>query len=35
MVADREFVGIILYAGEFSVSFGEDLWAVPISSLWC
>ena len=31
---DRNFVGIILYTGEFSVPFGEDLWAVPISALW-
>lgn len=34
VACDRNFVGIILYTGEFSVPFGEDLWAVPISALW-
>lgn len=30
----REFVGIILYSGEFAGSFGGGLWAVPFSVLW-
>lgn len=34
MAADKNFKGIVLYTGENIVSFGENLWAVPISSLW-
>jgi len=30
----QPFIGIILYSGEFSVSFGNNLWAVPFGSLW-
>lgn len=30
----QPFVGVILYSGEFSASFGDNLWAVPFSSLW-
>lgn len=31
---DANFRGILLYTGENVLSFGEDLWAVPISALW-
>jgi uncharacterized protein len=31
---NKQFVGIILYAGEFPASFGDNLWAVPFGSLW-
>lgn len=31
---DANLRGILLYAGENVLSFGEDLWAVPISALW-
>jgi D-arabinose 1-dehydrogenase-like Zn-dependent alcohol dehydrogenase len=34
MVQGQEFVGIVLYTGEHVASFGEGLWAVPMSSLW-
>lgn len=34
-VAGKKFVrGIILYTGSNMVSFGDGLWAVPVSSLW-
>ena len=29
-----EFVGIILYTGNYAVSFGRNLWAVPMGLLW-
>lgn len=28
------FIGLVLYSGEHILSFGENLWAVPISSIW-
>lgn len=31
---DRPFTGIVLYAGEDVIPFGDRLWAVPIASLW-
>ena len=34
LVNDREFIGIILYTGEHPVSFGPNLWAVPMGHLW-
>lgn len=34
MALNRDFIGIVLYTGEFSVPFGENLWAVPIGTLW-
>ncbi|MDR1649726.1 MAG: ATP-binding protein [Synergistaceae bacterium] len=34
LVKDKQFVGIILYSGENTLSFGENLLAVPIASLW-
>ena len=30
----REFTGILLYAGDIAGSMGENLWAVPFSYLW-
>lgn len=34
LVKDKKFIGIILYSGENTLSFGEDLLAVPTASLW-
>mgnify|MGYP000200434182 FL=1 len=34
MAKDKAFTGIVLYTGEHTVSFGENMWAVPISALW-
>ena len=34
MVSDKRFIGIVLYSGEHVLSFGENMWAVPISALW-
>lgn len=34
IVKKRDVIGIVLYTGEHVASFGDDLWAVPISSLW-
>ena len=31
---NQAFTGIVLYSGERVVSFGEHMWALPISSLW-
>jgi len=28
------FVGIVLYSGNRPLSFGQNLWAIPISMLW-
>jgi uncharacterized protein len=30
----RKFKGVILYSGEHVLSFGEGMWAAPISTLW-
>jgi len=30
----RKFKGIVLYTGEHALSFGDNMWAVPINSLW-
>ena len=30
----RLFIGIVLYSGEVPASFGNNLWAVPFSTLW-
>ena len=30
----RSFVGIVLYAGEYAGSMGNNLWAVPFDALW-
>ena len=34
IVKDQDFIGIVLYTGEHVGSMGENLWAVPFSSLW-
>lgn len=34
LAKDRKFIGIILYSGENTISFGEDMLAVPTSCLW-
>ena len=31
---DKPFVGIVLYSGNMPLSFGQNLWAIPISMLW-
>lgn len=31
---DRLFVGVVLYTGQKTVSFGNDMWAVPFDLLW-
>ncbi len=34
LAGDRPFVGIVLYAGKFSGSFGGGLWSVPFGAIW-
>ena len=34
MLGSTKFVGVVLYAGENILRFGERMWAVPISALW-
>lgn len=34
LVKEKGFTGIILYTGQYPVSFGDNLWAVPFGSLW-
>ena len=34
LAKSQQFVGIILYTGEFPASFGNNLWAVPFGLLW-
>jgi predicted AAA+ superfamily ATPase len=34
MAGNHAFVGIVLYTGKSVISFGTDMWAVPISALW-
>ncbi len=34
MAKENPFTGIVLYTGEHTVPFGENMWAVPISALW-
>ena len=31
---NKTFVGIIIYTGDFPVSFGDDLWAIPFPMIW-
>lgn len=33
-IGSRLMAGVVLYAGERTLPFGDDLWAVPISALW-
>ncbi|MBA3029351.1 MAG: ATP-binding protein [Desulfobacteraceae bacterium] len=34
LVANQDFIGIVLYTGEFPASFGDNLWAIPFGLLW-
>ena len=34
LAKDKSFMGIILYSGENVLSFGDNLYAVPINNLW-
>jgi predicted AAA+ superfamily ATPase len=34
LVTNQEFVGIILYTGQYPASFGNNLWAIPFGLLW-
>ena len=34
IVKKQEFIGIILYTGQYPASFGNNLWAIPLSFLW-
>lgn len=34
LTKEKPFVGIILYSGDLPLSFGQNLWAIPISMLW-
>ena len=34
LAKSKEFIGIILYTGQFPASFGDNLWAVPFGLLW-
>ncbi len=31
---DKGFIGVIFYTGDQLASFGENMWAVPMSVLW-
>lgn len=31
---DRFLRGIVLYGGSETLTFGEDVWALPVSALW-
>lgn len=33
-LARKEFAGVVLYAGEAVLPFGEGMWAVPVGVLW-
>lgn len=33
-VGDRLAAGVVVYAGERTLPFGDNLWAVPLSALW-
>jgi uncharacterized protein len=34
LTGTRDFIGIVLYTGQHTLSFGEMLWAVPLGGLW-
>jgi predicted AAA+ superfamily ATPase len=34
IVTDKEFIGVVLYAGENVLPFGPDMYAIPIAALW-
>lgn len=33
-IGDRLAAGVVLYAGERTLPFGERLWAVPLQGMW-
>lgn len=34
LAGNKKFIGVVIYTGEHVVSFGENLYAVPINNLW-
>ncbi|MGD8836385.1 MAG: ATP-binding protein [Desulfobacteraceae bacterium] len=34
LAMNKEFIGIILYTGQYPASFGNNLWAIPFALLW-
>lgn len=34
LATNQEFIGIILYTGQYPASFGNNLWAIPFGLLW-
>jgi predicted AAA+ superfamily ATPase len=34
LAKDVPFIGLVLYTGKQSLSFGDDCWAIPINCLW-
>jgi len=34
LVKNQDFMGIILYTGQYPASFGNNLWAIPFGLLW-
>jgi hypothetical protein len=34
LVKKQEFIGVILYTGQYPASFGHNLWAIPFGLLW-
>ncbi len=34
IAGERPFIGIVLYAGEHTGSFGDNLWVVPFGAMW-
>ncbi len=34
LVKDHKFTGIVLYTGEYTIPFGDSLYAVPMNNLW-
>lgn len=34
LAKDKPFIGLVLYSGNLPLSFGQNLWAIPISMLW-
>ena len=34
MARNKKFIGIVLYTGNHVASFGDNMWAIPISAMW-
>jgi len=34
LLKNQSFIGVILYSGQYPVSFGSNLWAIPFGFLW-